>query len=441
MDLLLATFLGLISGILIGLLPGLGTTTFILICSPFLLNQSFLFCILFYCVMSSTSQYFGNVTTLSFGVPGENTSIPLFSIRDKILKNNKVNEVYFLCASGSFIASILTGIIIYYTVNLYTNIFYLKSYFSFLCAILGIILCLFCSSNKFYISFFLMIFGWTLGKIGYDDIYNQSFLTFDNPYLYSGLPSLPVLIGVYAIPSLFKMITENKKLIDQISYSKLDFNKIKCLYENIGVIFRSSIVGFISGLIPYVGNSVSSFLAFALEQKINPKNYISQAIASESANNSANLSVLIPLLFLGVAIIPSEFVLLEILMTSNKIISWETLSKNYLSLVVFLFLANAISFYISWNSIKIINMLMSKFKIILPFLLLLLIIVMILHFGISYSQGTYYIFVLLIFSILGFILQKYDILPFVYAFLLQNNIEQSIYRVYTIYFGGFSWVN
>jgi hypothetical protein len=46
----------------------------------------------------------------------------------------------------------------------------------------------------------------------------------------------------------------------------------------------------------------------------------------------------------------------------------------------------------------------------------------------------YYIVVLIVFSIFGLILRNYDLLPFVYAFLLQNNIEQIVYRIYKVYF-------
>lgn len=112
MELVLASFYGILAGILVGLLPGLGTTAFLIICFPFLIKQSLLFCILFYCVLSSTSQYFGSITTLTLGIPGENTSLPLFSIRKKIIENSNLNQVYYLCALGSLLASLLSCVLL-----------------------------------------------------------------------------------------------------------------------------------------------------------------------------------------------------------------------------------------------------------------------------------------------------------------------------------------
>lgn len=434
MEFITSSFLGLIGGIIIGLLPGLGTTTFLLISFPFLVDKSLLFCITFYCVLSSVSQYFGSITTLSFGIPGENTSLPLFSIRDTILKNNAMSETYFLCAVGSFTASLLSGIIFYLTLDIYNNLIYIKSYVSLGCAVIGLIFCVLYSSNKIFISTLLLIAGWIFSKIGYDDIYNTEFLTFNNPYLYAGLPSLPVLLGIYAIPSLLIMAKESNRITYSLYKNQEFFNKKISILNNSTTILRSSIVGYICGLIPYAGNGISSFMAFLIEKKLKPNDYIAQATASESANNSANLSVLVPLLLLGIAIVPSEFVLLEILLSSNQYVSWNSLQNNYLYLVVCLIVTNLLAFYLSWKCVDIINKLLVIAKYYAPFCGLLLVILTVWFLGMDSNQGTYYFIVLIVFSVIGILLRSQDLMPFTYAFLLQNNIEQLVYRIYQIYF-------
>jgi putative tricarboxylic transport membrane protein len=369
-----------------------------------------------------------------FGIPGENTSLPLLSVRQNIINKNIMSQVHFISAIGSFIASLISGIFLYFTIDYYNNVGYLKSYVSLICAMFGIILCIFYSSNKFFTSLLLFIFGWGLSKIGYDDIYKYHFLTFGNPYLYAGLPTLPVLLGIYAIPSLLIMIIETKNIKNQIICEENNFNKIDCILENKWTIVRSSFIGYFSGLVPYLGNGISSFLAFFVEKKLQPQNYIAQSAASESANNSANLSVLIPLLMLGVAIIPSEFVLLEILLSSNQYFYWNTIYKNINHIIFFLFLSNCISCYLAWKFAVGIGVLLNKMKYIICIIILIFTTIGIWQLGIESSQEYYYMIVLIFFSIIGFMLKPYDMLPFTYGFLLQNNIEQLIYRVYQIYF-------
>lgn len=434
MELLIATFFGFMGGLLIGLLPGFGTTSFLILSFPFIADQSLLFCIVFYCVLSSVSQYFGSVTTLSFGVPGENTSLPLLDIRDKLLKLGKISETHFLCAYGSLLASLISGILILSLTNFFSQaIFYLKSYISLVCALVGIFLCILYSNNKILISIALVISGWSVGKIGYDEIYNQSFLTFNNVYLYAGIPVLPAIMGIYAIPNITKIFYELKKLPPTTYTHEVVLNKIQLTIRNTKVIIRATLIGFISGLIPYVGNGISSYLAFLTEKKFSSSNPVAQATAAESANNAANLSVLVPLILLGVAIVPSEFVLLEIILSSSKTVSWRTLLENIYLISLCLLVANLVAFILSWNLLKVTNTLVYRLKFWFPMLAISFIILGIYNVGFNYGQELYYVAVLLVFSIFGLLLRRYDLLPFVYAFLLQNNIEQIAYRVYKIY--------
>jgi|APGre2960657373_1045057.scaffolds.fasta_scaffold18982_2 putative tricarboxylic transport membrane protein len=434
LELLIAAATGTTAGILIGLLPGLGTTSLLLVCFPFLVKQSLIFCIVFYCVASSISQYFGSVTTLTFGIPGENTSLPLFSIRDKILESNRLNEIYYLCAFGSLIASLLSLVVLYFSIDFFlSNVFYLKSYFSLFFAIVGLFLCVLYSNNRIITSIILLLTGWFFGKVGYNEILNSNFMTFDNSYLYSGIPSLPAIMGIYALPSLYFMTKRLKELKEIRNNSLVEFNMVNSTFENLTTVFRSSLVGFVSGLIPYIGNSISSNMAFNMEKKLKPNNYVAQATASESANNSANISVLVPLLFLGVAIVPSEFVLLEIIASSNSFINWKTIYSNFITILLILLVTNAFAFYISWICLKGFNKFIARTASYLPILIFGLVTSSIFYLGFNLNQGTFYLVVLFFFFSLGLLLSKLDLLPFTYAFLLQNNVEQLFYRFYQIY--------
>lgn len=435
MDFAFATFLGIISGIVVGAFPGISTSTFLLLSFPFLVQQSFLFCIIFYATILSVSQYFGSVTTLSFGVPGETTSFPLLEVRDDIIRSNSINQVHFLCAYGSLIAFFLSSTFLIFTIDFFSQIiFYLKSYISLTFAIVGIILCIFYSSNTKIISIIFVFFAWLCGKVGYDPIYNDSFLTFNNVYLYAGIPTLPAILGIYAIPNLLKMTREIKKIACHVERYNHKFEKIRLSLNYTLTIFRSSTIGFFCGLVPYVGSGMSSYIAFLIEKKANPKDFIAHAIASESSNNSANFSVLIPLLFLGIAIIPSEFILIEIISSTNKSVIWKSIYENFFIIIGWVFVANVISFIFSWNLINVVNKAIIKLKTFFPVLIMCFIFWNIYLLGVDSSQEVYYISILLIFSFFGILLNRYDLLPFVYVFLLQNTLDQIIYRICQIYF-------
>ena len=433
MDLLLATISGTTAGMLIGLLPGVGTTTILILLFPFLIKQSTIFCILFYCVASSVSQYFGSVTTLTLGVPGENTSLPLFSIRKKIVESGQILETHFLCAAGSFIASALSIFLICISMEFFhTHTFYLKTYIVLFLALLGLCFCVRYSNNSIAVNILFVGVGWACGKIGYNEISNESFLTFDNVYLYSGIPILPAMLGIYAIPNLYFMVSKLKKSNSFTSYEK-SFSKLGSVCKQWRVIISSSFIGFVSGLIPYIGNGISSNLAFAVEQALDKTNYIKQATAAETANNAANLSVLIPLLILGVAIVPSEFVLLEIINSSNSVVNYLSVLENFSVLMICILLANVFSFLLSWNLLTVLNNLVTSMNVTIPWLLFVVTVSTIYYCGQEISQSEFWILILFVFAIIGFVFYNYDMLPFVYGFLLQNSVEQIFYRFWQIY--------
>lgn len=430
-----STILGLIAGIMTGLIPGIGTTTFLLLSLPLLVDQSLLFCVTFYCVLSATSQYFGSITALCFGVPGETTSLPLLSIRSRLENENKINDSLYISAIGSLIASIFSIFLIINLIPLFSHwFFYLKSYVSLVFGLIGFVLCILYSNNKILVSFLFATAGWFLGKIGYNPITQQSFMTFDIHYLYSGLPILPIIIGLYAVPNLLQSIFQILNIPNTFYDFNLRFNKNNLLFVNIMPIMRGSIIGFFSGLIPFIGGGVSSLLAYTIEKKINDKEYVKHVAAAESANNSANLSVLVPLLSLGVAIVTSEYVLLEILNNNSVSISWKFIEQQGYLIFVSIIFSNFIAFIFALRFTNLISKLILKLKYILPMFFIFSIFLSIFYYGLENYQEYWYTILCIISSVLGFLLRRFDLLPFTFAFLLQNQIDVIIYRVTQIYF-------
>lgn len=435
MELIFAMIFGTLSGAIIGLLPGFGMSTCLLLLTPLLIQKSLIFCLLFYCCASSASQYFGSITTLSFRVPGETTSFPLL----EIMKNNdfskRLGDIYFLTSFGSLFASFISGILIliFYS-YLFSFIGYLKTYVMFVFLIIGFVLCIFFSENKIFTSLLLFVFGWTISKIGYDSVQNINFLTFDNVYLYGGIPTLPVIMGVYAIPSLIKMFSYTKSIEKTNDVFFLTKSKTLLILENYKTMIISSFVGFILGLIPYLGNGMSSYISYFLNKKMKNNDFVSNATASETANNSANLSVLIPLVFLGIAIIPSEFLLLEILPLGNKALTFNDIQPYIMIMFLLLLISNVVCFYFSWKLIDPILQMMKKFNYFVPLILTFGILFSVLFMGNEYNQIVYYFLIFCMSSAFGIYFQEKNLLPFVYAFMLQNNFENTIYKMIVIYF-------
>ena len=75
-DFFIAGTLGLLLGIVAGILPGLGTGSLLGILFIFLLQAPAEAVIVFYLGILISGQYFGSVTAILTGVPGDPSAIP-----------------------------------------------------------------------------------------------------------------------------------------------------------------------------------------------------------------------------------------------------------------------------------------------------------------------------------------------------------------------------
>jgi putative tricarboxylic transport membrane protein len=116
-------------------------------------------------------------------------------------------------------------------------------------------------------------------------------------------------MGLFGLSQVFNMIERRPPTIDEIAKSP---TRLRELLPNrdewrrsCGAILRGTLVGFLVGILPGAGATISSYVAYAVEKRRSrePERFGNGAIegvaAPESANNAATSSGFIPLLTLG----------------------------------------------------------------------------------------------------------------------------------------------
>jgi putative tricarboxylic transport membrane protein len=154
----------------------------------------------------------------------------------------------------------------------------------------------------------MMLLGLYLAMIGQDPIGALSRFTFDSFSLRSGIPLLPMLIGVFALPEI--LIAVEKKaaaFIDRVpgarSGERLSFADFRRCFRTI---CRSTAIGTAIGAIPGVGQVVAAFMGYAAAKSASdhPETFgtgeLEGVAAAEAANNAVNGPTLVPLLTLGI---------------------------------------------------------------------------------------------------------------------------------------------
>ena len=408
-----------------GLLPGLSPSATLLILYPFLTGLAPIQTVSFYGALLIMSQYMGSVSAIKLGIPGENTSLPAVREGFPLNKIGLGNYAIGLCAKYSFVGSLVAlflFIIVTFNLDVVLSTYGSSIQFGLVCMIL-IMLCFSCN-NKWTINLAIMLFGCFLGKIGYDGDTGKSFLTFDNVYMEIGIPSLSTLIWLFVFPTLYHSVYGKKDDDEIVDVTDKIVNKVKFGFLSI----RSSLIGFFIGIVPF-SYYLSSNAVWAIEKWIQGKNYstpnIRCLVAAETANNSAAVSSLIPLLLIGLPITASEVIVYDIITSSGDILSTDffTNTSNQITLALAFVIANIMGLILAWPMADWITRTLARDNDKAVKFSMTVLIVVYFYQASTMNLELFYLVWMCVLAPIGFLLRKYDLIPVVIGFFLVDRFE------------------
>jgi putative tricarboxylic transport membrane protein len=254
--------------------------------------------------------------------------------------------------------------------------------------------------------------------------------------LRDGFQLLPVLIGLFAFSQLLeeselgmKQTIINNNVLEDKQTKKFSFKDFKGQIINM---IRSSSIGTFMGILPGVGGSAASLLAYSQcktwskhPEKLGT-GAIEGLVASESSNNGLTGGALVPLLSLGIpgdsttAVLIGAFILQGIqvgpLFISQNPVTWNTI-------LFALLLCNLLMFFIMFYPVKYLaNIIKIPKARLYPAIILLCIVG-----AFSTRNGNMVdVVTLIIFGIIGYVFSKIGIpvTTFLIGFILGRDLEK-----------------
>jgi len=430
---LVSAIIGILIGVIAGLIPGFGIFTSLIVLYPFLLKLDPINMLSLYVGLASATQFSGSVSAIIYGVPGEQSSIPAVTEGHKLFRLGQGDLAISGSAIGSFFGSFLTVLFVYALFPYVENVMYLFNSLSQLIILLMVGMFLVLSGNIVK-NILMCAFAYLLGSIGTHSYHHEgTFLTFGNADLTTGIPMFPVVLTLFIIPQLYQAykIRNTNTEVDQGKF------KISLHFKNFISHWKSSVrgtvLGFFAGLCPGLSTTVSSTLSYTVEKKLD-KDYkpgsMKCLIASETANNSGSFSMLIPLLILGIPIVPSEALLYDINASKGFVFGASTFDIQVFYIVVFvLMLANCVSLIMCWPFAKYVAYVNTIDKRIVNLCILLLLFVIMIYIGSYTWQSLYYLVVFLALLPVTYLVRNENTLPLIFIFLVQDRLETLFYRM------------
>lgn len=431
-----AVFAGLVAGIL----PGVGSSAIMLAALPVLYNLPPELCIIYYAVAIQASQYSGSVSAINFGMMGELTSYPALAERQYVLQNNLQKTALRFTALGSTIACIIPTLMLYPMLSWFRDQHVvMRTDFIFGVTVVIIAFCTLYKSNPRWVNIMLVTVGIVISQIGLRSTGSseREFLTFAQPWLYGGIPMISVLAGLIAVPLIVKYIGWRERCS---SHEISQHHEPTAKYPILSTL-RGSILGLFTGLIPAIGTQIGSNLAWVVEKKIYPhddhRSVLARLTAAEAANNGSQITVLIPLLVIGIAIVPSEMILLSVLETKFWMPgqeTWQLMGLGFYQwFMVALISCAAICYLVCYTFLSWINPWLRNNLDLLNKLCILLITVAVIYSGSLVEARVFFLACFAVFALVAIWFKQTDFIPLVAGYFIGDVFVDSIVILQFLY--------
>ena len=302
-------FIGVLVGTTVGMLPGIGPINAIAILIPITFaagirpeSALILLAGIYY-----GSQYGNSISTILLNVPGTASSVVTALDGYEMTKQGRAGPALAMSAIASFFggtASIFGLVFFAPLLASWAIRFGPAEYFALMVFAFAALSSL--AGNQLAKGLIATALGLLLGTVGLDPQSAIPRFTFGQIRLFDGMDFVVVTIGLFAVSEVIGVLEDTQK--GQVVAGSVGrvMASMKETVSSLWTMVRSSIIGFLVGVLPGAGGTIASFVAYASEKQVLGskgffgKGDIRGVAAPEAANNAAATGAMIPLLTLGV---------------------------------------------------------------------------------------------------------------------------------------------
>ncbi len=440
---LLYCLMGVLIGMIIGVLPGLGPAATIAILLPITYTIDPVAAIIMLAGLYYGAQYGGTITSVLLRLPGEASSVVTVFDGFALAKQGKAGTALGIAAIGSFVGATISiiGLTLLAPVVAEIALDFGPPEYAAL-ALLGVLLVATIGSGNKLKALIAGAVGLLLATVGRDSFSGASRFTFDSLQLADGIDFVVVAMGLFGVGEILYNLEQRHGKTHVPAKVGNVWPSRKDLRQSSGAIGRGSIIGFVLGVLPGGGATLSSIVAYATEKRRSktPERFGRGAIegvaAPETANNAAATSSFIPLLTIGLpanasmAMLFGALLILGIspgpqLVDEHPDVFWGVINSMYIGNILLLIL-----------SIPLVGLFVRILRVRPAILAPITALITILGVY-TINNSTFDIFVMLAFGIVGYLMKKagFDPGPMVLAFVLGTIIEASTRRSLLIFDG------
>jgi len=453
---LLLVVVGCFAGSIIGMLPGLGPISAIALLIPITYNYDPASAMILMAGIYYGAVFGGSTSSILINAPGISGTVATAFDGYPLAQKGHPGKALAVAAYSSFSGGTIAAIFLLVAAPALAKVslsFQSADYFALM--ILGMTaVSAFASKGKFLKAALMTIFGVMLSTVGTDLTAGVQRFTFGLMDLSDGISFILLAMATFALSealmSALKGLDISEKIREtlkgKMSSLKLSRKEVK---EIVPTIARSSVLGFLVGVLPGAGATIASFLAYGVERNIAKgkdklefgKGSLKGLAAPETANNAASSGSFVPLLTLGIPGSGTTAIILGALLSygiqpgprlfvDHPSIFWSVIISMYIGNVVLLIINLPLIPYIS-------KILALPKKLLVPFIIFFSLIGVYLV-----SFNTFDIMMMVVMASIAVALRllEFPMPPMLLGFILGGMMEDNLRRALAINRGSWSFL-
>jgi len=302
-------FLGCFLGTIVGVLPGLGPAATIAMLLPLTYKLDPTGSMIMLAGIYYGAKYGGSTTSILLNVPGETSSVATCLDGYQMARKGRAGPALGISAIASFIAGTIGTVLLMLVAPPLAKLslaFSAPEYFALM--VLGLAMVVLLAGDSLTKALLSMLVGLWIAGMGTDLFTATSRFTFGQTELLGGIDFVIVAIGIFAVGEVMANMEPDKPL-DMLPVPKGLKNLLPTMQDLKDCRFafvNGSLVGFLIGILPGAGATISSFLSYGIEKAVSkhPEKFgtgvIEGVAAPEGANNADTAGAMVPLLTLGI---------------------------------------------------------------------------------------------------------------------------------------------
>lgn len=296
-------------GLLVGAIPGLTATMAVALMIPIAFFLPPVAALAGVMTLSCMAIFAGDLPGALLRIPGTPASAAYIDDSYQMVQKGQGGLALGLCLICSAIGGVFGALALILAAPAMANIaLQFSSYEKFWLGCLGLTAAIAVSSGSWYKGGLSLMLGLTISMVGLDPVSGQERFVFGVPGLIAGLPFVPVLIGMFAIPEILRFAHSPKELpVPQLQNMRHILSGVwSVIFRRKTDVVQGSVVGLIVGIIPGAGADIAAYVSYAISRRFSKNGAqfgtgIPEGLVSATTSNNAAVGgALIPATVFGI---------------------------------------------------------------------------------------------------------------------------------------------